>query len=105
MKTIIVVGGSKGIGKALVENYGVQVDPEIHDEVLARAAKSIAEIITVDAYINVDFEDVKTEMKVYADKYQAGTIHIEKNADKGYSANSLRSIGFNIDDVYLIVFF
>ena len=33
------------------------------DDVLTRAAKGIAEIITVKAYINVDFEDVKTVMK------------------------------------------
>lgn len=35
----------------------------IADEVLTIAAKSIAEIITVPGYINVDFEDVKTVMK------------------------------------------
>ena len=33
------------------------------DDVLTRAAKGIAEIITVKAYVNVDFEDVKTVMK------------------------------------------
>ncbi len=33
------------------------------DEVLATAAKGIAEIITVHGYINVDFEDVRTVMK------------------------------------------
>jgi len=33
------------------------------DNVLTRAAKGIAEIITVTGYINVDFEDVKTVMK------------------------------------------
>jgi cell division protein FtsZ len=33
------------------------------DNVLATAAKGIAEIITVTGYINVDFEDVKTVMK------------------------------------------
>ena len=33
------------------------------DDVLATAAKGIAEIITVTGYINVDFEDVKTVMK------------------------------------------
>lgn len=33
------------------------------DNVLARAAKSIAEIITVSGNINVDFEDVRTVMK------------------------------------------
>jgi cell division protein FtsZ len=33
------------------------------DDVLAIAAKGIAEIITVTGYINVDFEDVKTVMK------------------------------------------
>ncbi|MDD9139568.1 MAG: cell division protein FtsZ [Candidatus Cardinium sp.] len=33
------------------------------DKVLTTAAKSIAEIITVPGYVNVDFEDVKTVMK------------------------------------------
>ena len=33
------------------------------DEVLTTAAKSIAEIITVHGYVNVDFEDVKTVLK------------------------------------------
>ena len=33
------------------------------DDILATAAKGIAEIITVAGYINVDFEDVKTVMK------------------------------------------
>jgi len=33
------------------------------DNILATAAKSIAEIITVDGYVNVDFEDVKTVMR------------------------------------------
>lgn len=33
------------------------------DEVQTTAAKSIAEIITVPGYVNVDFEDVKTVMK------------------------------------------
>ncbi|MGB1003459.1 MAG: dipeptidyl-peptidase 3 family protein [Salibacteraceae bacterium] len=31
--------GDYDAGKALVENYGVQVDPKLHDEVLARSAK------------------------------------------------------------------
>lgn len=33
------------------------------DEVLATAAKSIAEVITVHGYVNVDFEDVKTVLQ------------------------------------------
>ncbi len=33
------------------------------DNILANAAKSIAEIITVPGYVNVDFEDVNTVMK------------------------------------------
>ena len=33
------------------------------DDVLAEAAKGIAEIITIDGYINVDFADVNTIMK------------------------------------------
>jgi dipeptidyl-peptidase-3 len=31
--------GDYSAGKALVENYGVQVNPDLHDEVLARSAK------------------------------------------------------------------
>ncbi|WP_051296030.1 cell division protein FtsZ [Eisenibacter elegans] len=33
------------------------------DNILATAAKGIAEIITVEGYVNVDFEDVKTVMR------------------------------------------
>ncbi|ANQ47418.1 cell division protein FtsZ [Flammeovirga yaeyamensis] len=47
------------------------------DNVLARAAKSIAEIITVDAYINVDFEDVNTVMR------EAGTAVMGSSIESG----------------------
>ncbi|NME68559.1 cell division protein FtsZ [Flammeovirga aprica] len=47
------------------------------DNVLARAAKSIAEIITVDAYINVDFEDVNTVMR------DAGTAVMGSSIESG----------------------
>lgn len=45
--------GNLSIGNAFAEA----------DNVLTTAAKSIAEIITVPGYVNVDFEDVKTVMK------------------------------------------
>ncbi|TDG95337.1 cell division protein FtsZ [Cardinium endosymbiont of Culicoides punctatus] len=45
--------GNLSISKAFLEA----------DNVLTTAAKSIAEIITVPGYVNVDFEDVKTVMK------------------------------------------
>ncbi|CAG0909865.1 unnamed protein product, partial [Cyprideis torosa] len=58
------MGGGTGTGAAPI--YG---DLKLSnafakaDDVLATAAKGIAEIITVHGYINVDFEDVKTVMQ------------------------------------------
>ena len=46
------------LGKLSISNAFLQAD-----DVLTTAAKSIAEIITVPGYVNVDFEDVKTVMK------------------------------------------
>jgi len=59
--TVLVILNDK-----LREVYGKATMKEAFgqaDNVLSRAAKSIAEIITVAGNINVDFEDVKTVMK------------------------------------------
>ena len=59
--TVIVILNDKlreVLGGLTISNAFAQAD-----NVLATAAKSIAEIITVPGYVNVDFEDVKTVMK------------------------------------------
>jgi len=59
--TILIISNDK-----LRELHGNLVLSEAFgkaDNILATAAKGIAEIITVTGYINVDFEDVKTVMK------------------------------------------
>lgn len=59
--TLLVISNDK-----LREEYGNMKLTEAFkkvDDVLATAAKGIAEIITVTGYVNVDFEDVKTVMK------------------------------------------
>lgn len=49
--------------RAVLGNLSIGNAFEQADNVLTTAAKSIAEIITVPGYVNVDFEDVKTVMK------------------------------------------
>ncbi len=49
--------------KAVLGNLSIGNAFEQADNVLTTAAKSIAEIITVPGYVNVDFEDVKTVMQ------------------------------------------
>lgn len=59
--TLLIINNDK-----LRELYGdLKLTDAFHhaDDVLANAAKGIAEIITVKGYINVDFEDVKTVMR------------------------------------------
>lgn len=59
--TVIVILNDKlreVLGEMTISNAFAQAD-----NVLTTAAKSIAEIITVPGYVNVDFEDVKTVMK------------------------------------------
>ena len=59
--TLIVISSDK-----LRDTYGNMKLTDafkMADDVLATAAKGIAEIITVTGYVNVDFEDVKTVMK------------------------------------------
>ena len=38
------------------------VRPSHADDILASAAKGIAEIITVSGYVNVDFKDIKKRL-------------------------------------------
>ena len=53
------------------------------DDVLATAARGIAEIITVPGYVNVDFEDVKTVMKDSGKAIMgSGTAEGENRAEK-----------------------
>ncbi len=53
------------------------------DDVLATAARGIAEIITVPGYVNVDFEDVKTVMKDSGKAIMgSGTAEGEDRAEK-----------------------
>ena len=53
------------------------------DDVLATAARGIAEIITVPGYVNVDFEDVKTVMKESGKAIMgSGTAEGENRAEK-----------------------
>lgn len=49
--------------QAMLGSFSISKAFQEADNVLTTAAKSIAEIITVPGYINVDFEDVKTVMK------------------------------------------
>ena len=49
--------------RELYGNLGLLEGFKIADNVLLTAAKGIAEIITVKAYINIDFKDVNTVMK------------------------------------------
>lgn len=59
--TLLIINNNK-----IREIYGNQQMKEAFnnaDDVLATAAKSIAEIITVYGYVNVDFEDVKEVMR------------------------------------------
>ncbi len=59
--TLLIISNDK-----LREEYGNMRITEAFkkaDDVLAIAARGIAELITVTGYINVDFEDVKTVMK------------------------------------------
>ncbi len=59
--TLLVISNDK-----LLEIYGNLKMSEAFaqaDDILATAAKGIAELITVPQYVNVDFEDVKTVMR------------------------------------------
>ena len=59
--TLLVISNDKI--RQLHGDLGLSAAFSQADNVLTNAAKSIAEIITVAGYINVDFEDVKTVMR------------------------------------------
>lgn len=59
--TVLVILNDKL--RELYGNLSIKEAFEQADNVLATAAKSIAEIITETRYVNVDFEDVKTVLK------------------------------------------
>lgn len=59
--TIIVISNDKV--KSIHRNLGMSQAFANADDILAIAAKGIAEIITVKGYVNVDFEDVNTVMR------------------------------------------
>ncbi len=54
------------------------------DDVLTTAAKSIAELITVHGYVNVDFEDVKTVMKDSGKAIMGSAV--KSGEDRAYKA-------------------
>jgi cell division protein FtsZ len=58
--TILVINNEKL--REMYGNFAIGAAFAHADNILATAAKGIAEIITVTGYINVDFEDVKTVM-------------------------------------------
>jgi cell division protein FtsZ len=58
--TILVINNEKL--REMYGNFPISAAFAHADNILATAAKGIAEIITVTGYINVDFEDVKTVM-------------------------------------------
>lgn len=59
--TILVVSNDKL--REIYGNLSLSAAFSQADNILATAAKGIAEIITMPGYVNVDFEDVKTVMK------------------------------------------
>lgn len=69
------------------------------DDVLTNAAKSIAELITVHGYVNVDFEDVKTVMKDSGKAIMGSAV--KNGEDRAYKAieEAMRSPLLNDNDV------
>ena len=70
------------------------------DDILSIAAKSIAEIITVHGYINLDFNDVKTVLKeggvaMMSTGYGEGEDRVKEAID-----NALHSPLLNQDDIF-----
>jgi len=54
--------GDYEAGKALVENYGVKVDPELHKEVLARFEK--LNIAPYSGFVNPEYELVEKDGEI-----------------------------------------
>jgi cell division protein FtsZ len=69
------------------------------DDVLTNAAKSIAELITVHGYVNVDFEDVKTVMKDSGKAIMGSAV--KSGEDRAYKAveDAMRSPLLNDNDI------
>ncbi|GAB3226728.1 hypothetical protein GCM10027346_09310 [Hymenobacter seoulensis] len=70
------------------------------DNVLSTAAKSIAEIITVTADVNVDFEDVKTVMKDSGAAVMGSSITEGENRAKRSAEEALASPLLNNTDIH-----
>ncbi|WP_022823791.1 cell division protein FtsZ [Hymenobacter norwichensis] len=70
------------------------------DNVLSTAAKSIAEIITVTADVNVDFEDVKTVMKDSGAAVMGSSITEGENRAKRAAEEALASPLLNNTDIH-----
>ena len=92
--TVIVIMNDKL--KALFGNLPIRQAFSKADEILATAAKSIAEIISVHAEINVDFEDVKTVMKdstasVMGSAITQGDARAQRAAEEAISSPLLNS--------------
>ncbi|MCG8697429.1 MAG: dipeptidyl peptidase 3 [Bacteroidales bacterium] len=75
--------GDYEAGKALVEGYGVKVDPELHKEVLERYKK--LNLAAYSGFVNPEFEIVEndgaiTDIKIhYVDDYPAQMMKYSKN--------------------------
>ncbi len=69
------------------------------DDILATAAKGIAEIITVPGYINVDFEDVKTVMANSGKAIMGSAVAEGENRDKKAVENALHSPLLSENDI------
>jgi len=70
------------------------------DNVLSTAAKSIAEIITVTADVNVDFEDVKTVMKDSGAAVMGSSITDGENRARRSAEEALASPLLNNTDIH-----
>ncbi|MBD2715410.1 cell division protein FtsZ [Microvirga sp. STR05] len=70
------------------------------DNVLSTAAKSIAEIITVTADVNVDFEDVKTVMKDSGAAVMGSSITEGENRARRAAEEALASPLLNNTDIH-----
>ena len=70
------------------------------DTVLTTAAKSIAEIITVTADVNVDFEDVKTVMKDSGAAVMGSSVTEGENRARRAAEEALNSPLLNNTDIH-----
>lgn len=70
------------------------------DSVLTTAAKSIAEIITVTADVNVDFEDVKTVMKDSGAAVMGSSVTEGENRARRAAEEALNSPLLNNTDIH-----